>query len=118
MAAGRSLTPAYSPPEGRSARRSRRSQRARPTRLVWFACLAIGLYLLGGFAYGMWNGFRDQQRLNHVWSGEARARPTAAAPLDPALKQPVNAVDFAIRAPKPDDDPAVKAGPSPRGPYT
>src|SRR5258708_12447390 len=88
MAAGRSLTPAYSPPEGRSARRSRRSQRARPTRLAWFACLAIGLYLLGGFAYGMWNGFRDQQRLNHVWSGQARAPPPPPTPLPPPLLPP------------------------------
>src|SRR5260370_38845038 len=105
MAAGRSLTPAYSPPEGRSARRSRRSQRARPTRLVWFACLAIGLYLLGGFAYGMWNGFRDQQRLNHVWSGEARARPPPPAPLGPAFTQTMNGVDFPIPGPQPGHSP-------------
>src|SRR5260370_41633446 len=118
MAAGRSLTPAYSPPEGRSARRSRRSQRARPTRLVWFPCLAIGLYLLGGFAYGMWHGFRDQHRLNHVWSGEARARPTAAAPLAPALQQPRNGGDLATRVPKPDNDAAGSEAGRPRDLYT
>ena len=79
-------------------------------RLVWFACLLVGLYLLGSFAYGMWGGFREQQRLNQVWSSEVRARPPAAAPVDPALKQPLNGVDFAIRIPKLNYYAAVKEG--------
>jgi sortase A len=78
-------------------------------RLVWFACMVIGLYLLGNFAYGMWGGVREQQHLNQVWSGEIRARPPAT-PVDPALKQPVNGVDFAIRIPKLDYYAAVKEG--------
>ena len=79
-------------------------------RLVWFACLVVGLYLLGSFAYGMWGGFREQQRLNQVWSGEMRALPPLVAPVDPKLKQPVNGVDFAIRIPKLNYYAAVKEG--------
>ncbi|HXD81530.1 MAG TPA: class D sortase [Candidatus Acidoferrum sp.] len=90
-------------------------------RLVWFACLVVGLYLLGSFAYGMLAGFREQQRLNQVWSAEIPARPPAAAPaapslgsnprpVDPALKQPMNGVDFAIRIPKLNYFAAVKEG--------
>jgi len=79
-------------------------------RLVWFACLLVGLYLLGGFAYGMWGGFREQQRLNQVWSGEIRALPPVAARVDPTLKRPVNGVDFAIRIPKLGYYAAVKEG--------
>ena len=79
-------------------------------RLVWFVCMLVGLYLLGSFAYGMWNGVREQQRLDQAWSGEIRARPPAASPVDPALKQPVNGVDFAIRVPKLDYHAAVKEG--------
>ena len=86
-------------------------------RLVWFACLVVGFYLLGSFAYGMLAGFREQQRLNQVWSAEIPARPPAAAslgsnprPVDPALKHPVNGVDFAIRIPKLNYYAAVKEG--------
>jgi sortase A len=79
-------------------------------RLFWFACLVIGLYMLGSFAYGMWSGFREQEHLNQVWNGVIRARPPAAAPVDPALKQPTNGVDFAIRVPKLGYYAAVKEG--------
>jgi sortase A len=79
-------------------------------RLVWFACLAIGLYLIGSFAFGMWSGVREEQHLNQVWSGVIRARTPTAAALDPALKQPVNGVDFAIRVPKLGYYAAVKEG--------
>jgi sortase A len=77
--------------------------------LVWFACLLVGLYLLGTFAYGMWSGVREQQRLNQVWSGEVRPRP-APPVVDPALQQPLNGVDFAIRVPKLGYYAAVKEG--------
>jgi len=82
---------------------------AHPLRLFWFACLVVGLYLLGSFAYGMWSGVREQQHLNQVWSGEIRARPAPPA-VDPALKQPANGVDFAIRIPRLGYYAAVKEG--------
>jgi sortase A len=83
---------------------------AHPLRLFWLACLVVGLYLLGSFGYGMWSGVREQQHLNQVWSGEIRARPPAQPPVDPALKQPANGVDFAIRIPKLSYYAAVKEG--------
>ena len=79
-------------------------------RLVWFACMVAGLYLFGSFAYGMWSGVREQQRLNQVWSGEIRPRPPAPGPVDPVLKQPLNGVDFAILIPRLDYHAAVKEG--------
>jgi len=82
---------------------------AHPLRLFWLACLVVGLYLLGSFAYGMWSGVREQQHLNQVWSGEIRARPAQPA-VDPALKQPANGVDFAIRIPRLGYYAAVKEG--------
>jgi len=82
---------------------------AHPLRLFWFACLVVGIYLLGSFAYGMWSGVREQQHLNQVWSGEIRARPAPPA-VDPALKQPANGVDFAIRIPRLGYYAAVKEG--------
>jgi len=82
---------------------------AHPLRLFWFACLVVGLYLLGSFAYGMLSGVREQQHLNQVWSGEIRARPAPPA-VDPALKQPANGVDFAIRIPRLGYYAAVKEG--------
>ena len=86
-----------------------------PLRLFWLVCLVIGLYLLGSFAYGMWDGVREQQHLNQVWRAEIRALPPAAAaafprPPDPALKQPLNGVDFSIRIPKLGYEAAVKEG--------
>lgn len=73
-------------------------------------CLVIGLYLFGSFAHGIWNGVQEQQHLNQVWNGEIRARPPAPAGADPALKQPVNGVDFSMRIPKLDYQAAVKEG--------
>ena len=78
-------------------------------RAFWVVCLVVGLFLFGNFAYGTWNGVREQQHLNQVWSGVIRARPAAAA-VDPSLKQPVNGVDFAIRVPKLGYYAAVKEG--------
>jgi sortase A len=81
-----------------------------PLRVFWLVCLVIGLYLFGSFAYGIWNGVQEQQHLNQVWNGEIRARPPAPAGADPALKQPVNGVDFSMRIPKLDYQAAVKEG--------
>jgi sortase A len=78
--------------------------------VFWLVCLVIGLYLFGSFAHGIWNGVQEQQHLNQVWNGEIRARPPAPAGADPALKQPVNGVDFSMRIPKLDYQAAVKEG--------
>ena len=78
--------------------------------MFWLVCLVIGLYLFGSFAHGIWNGVQEQQHLNQVWNGEIRARPPAPAGADPALKQPVNGVDFSMRIPKLDYQAAVKEG--------
>ena len=72
--------------------------------------MLVGLYLLGSFAYGMWSGVREQQRLNEVWQGQIGAHTPALAAVDPALKQPVGGVDFAIRIPKLGYYAAVKEG--------
>ena len=88
----------------------RRRRRFYPMRLFWFACLVVGLYLFGSFAYGMWSGVREQQRLDQVWSGVIKARTPAPGDVDPALKQPVNGVDFAIHVPTLDYQAAVKEG--------
>ena len=105
MAMGRALAGAYP-----SAVRRRR-RRLHPFRLFWLACMLMGLYLLGGFAYGMWSGVREQQHLNQVWQGEiGPGIPVAPKAIDPALKQPVGGVDFAIRIPKLGYYAAVKEG--------
>jgi sortase A len=84
--------------------------RPHPIRMLWLACVVVGLYLLGSFAYGMWGGVREQQHLNQVWQSEIRDRPPARQAVDPALKQPVNGVDFAIRIPSLSYYAAVKEG--------
>jgi sortase A len=104
MAMGRALAGAYP----RVVRRRRR--RLQPFRLFWLACMLVGLYLLGSFAYGMWNGVREQQHLNQVWQGQIGAHAPAPAAVDAALKQPVGGVDFAIRIPKLNYYAAVKEG--------
>ena len=89
----------------------RRRRRLHPMRLLWLACVLIGLFLIGSFTYGMWSGVREQQHLNQVWQGEIGQRPPLFPPdVDPALKRPVNGVDFAIRIPKLDYFAAVKEG--------
>src|SRR6202171_3261809 len=95
MAVGRMYSGAYG-----GVRRRRRRPPFHPMRMLWLGCMVIGLYLLGSFAYGMWSGVREQQHLNQVWSGQIQPRQPARAEVDPALKQPVNGVDFAIRIPK------------------
>jgi len=78
--------------------------------MLWLLCLLAGLLLLGNFGYGMWSGVHEQQRLNHVWQGEIGTRLPAPKGVDPALKHPVNGVDFAIRIPRLGYYAAVKEG--------
>ena len=89
---------------------ARRRRRLHPLRVLWVTCMVIGLYLLGTFAYGMWSGVREQQHLNQVWQGQIGAHTPVTAGVDPALKQPVGGVDFAIRIPKLNYYAAVKEG--------
>jgi sortase A len=79
-------------------------------RMLWLLCLVAGLVLIGSFVYGMLGGVHEQQRLNQVWRGEIGARLPATKNVDPALKRPVNGVDFAIRIPHLDYFAAVKEG--------
>jgi sortase A len=76
---------------------------------IWVACLVGGLILLSSFGYGMWKGVSDQDHLNQVWRQELQS-PTARPTVDPALKRPVNGVDFAIRVPKLHYFAAIKEG--------
>ena len=87
-----------------------RRRRLHPMRVLWLSCVVIGLLLIGSFAYGMWSGVREQQHLNQVWQGQIGQRPPAPVGVDPALKHPVDGVDFAIRIPKLDYYAAVKEG--------
>ncbi len=93
-----------------AVRRRERRRHANVLTMLSAACLAVGLLLLGGFAYGMWHGFAEQQHLNQVW--KYRVGPIASAPhgIDPALQRPVDGIDFAIRVPKLDYFAAVKEG--------
>src|SRR5207237_1364983 len=69
-----------------------------------------GIGLLADFAYGMWNGFSEQQHLNKAWQQQAGAARTAPKTVDPSLKRPLDGVDFAIRVPRLDYFAAVKEG--------
>jgi sortase A len=90
-------------------------------RVVWLACLVAGVVLIGSFAYGMWSGYREQQRLNQQWQHEiatlqpapqteVAAQPQARLGVDPAVQHPVDGIDFAIRIPKLSYFSAVKEG--------
>jgi sortase A len=79
-------------------------------RMLWLLCVVAGLLLMGSFAYGMWSGVHEQQRLNQAWRGEIGTRLPAPKGVDPALKQPVKGVDFAIRIPRLGYFAAVKEG--------
>jgi sortase A len=87
-----------------------RSRRFHPLRVLWLLCVVAGLLLLGSFGYGMWSGVHEQQHLNHVWQGEIGTRLPAPRGVDPALKHPMNGVDFAIRIPRLGYFAAVKEG--------
>jgi sortase A len=86
------------------------SRHFHPMRMLWLVCVVAGLLLLGNFGYGMWSGVHEQQRLNRVWQGEVGTRLPAPKGIDPALKHPVNGVDFAIRIPRLGYYAAVKEG--------
>jgi sortase A len=92
------------------AHTSARSRRFHRMRMLWLLSMLVGLVLLGSFAYGMLSGVHEQQRLNHVWRGEIGSRLPAPKSVDPALKHPVNGVDFAIRIPRLGYFAAVKEG--------
>src|SRR2546428_8821146 len=77
---------------------------------LWLTCLVVGLVLLADFAYGMWNGVSEQHHLNQVWTSQAGAMRAAPKTVDPALKRPVDAVDFPIRVPSLANSAAVKEG--------
>src|SRR6202165_2118468 len=82
------------------AHTSARARRFHPMRMLWLLSMLLALVLLGSFAYGMLSGVHEQQRLNQVWRGEIGTRLPAPKSVDPALKHPVNGVDFAIRIPR------------------
>jgi sortase A len=96
-------------------------RRFHPMRVVWLACLVVGLVLIGSFAFGMWSGFREQQRLTQQWQREIATlqpapqvqiatQPPARVGIDPAVQHPVDGLDFAIRIPKLSYFSAVKEG--------
>jgi sortase A len=80
-----------------------------PLAVLWIACLVAGIVLLVSFAYGMWHGFSEQQRMNQAWKYEVIPR-SAPKGIDHSLQQPVGGVDFALRIPKIDYFAAVKEG--------
>jgi sortase A len=74
------------------------------------ACIAVGLVLILTFAYGMWNGFEQQQQLNQQWQGQGSLYAPPGALDHKWLQHPVNGIDFAIRVPKLKYFAAVKEG--------
>jgi sortase A len=81
-------------------------RRRDPFQIVGLVTMVIGLALLASFGAGMWHGYEQQQHLNSVWRQQV-ARPAAPgmsssgpAGVDPALKRPVDGIDFAIRVPR------------------
>ena len=72
-------------------------------RAASLACLLVGVLLLVTFAYGMWNGFSEQQQLNQQWQqqeGTPLLMPPNPKAPDRSLQRPVKGIDFAIRVPK------------------
>ncbi len=69
-------------------------------RAASLAYLLVGLLLIVTFAYGIWHGFSEQQKLNVQWQQEVGTPYTAPVRVDRTLQQPVKGVDFAIRVPK------------------
>ncbi|GAC1639726.1 MAG: hypothetical protein NVS9B11_05690 [Candidatus Dormibacteraceae bacterium] len=87
-------------------------------RVLWLLCILVGLFLITNFAYEMFEGYGEQQRLNQQWQTEMRTQsqqphetgsPTILK-IDPTLKQPKDGIDFAIRVPKLGYYAAVKEG--------
>src|ERR1700751_4111840 len=79
---------------------ARRPRFLRVRTLVSAICLVGGLILLTQFGYGMWQGIREQQRLDQVWKYQVAAPHPVTRAVDASLKRPINGVDFAIRIPK------------------
>ena len=79
---------------------ARRAPFLRVRTLVSAICLVVGLVLLTQFGYGMWQGIREQQRLDQVWKYQVAAPHPVTRAVDASLKRPINGVDFAIRIPK------------------
>src|SRR6267142_3277649 len=104
MAVRREITPASN------------SGTRRPTpllRVAALACLLVGIMLLATFAVGMWNGYSDQQQLNHEWQQEVGKAPLSPPEkIDRSLQKPVKGIDFAIRVPKLQYFAAVREGTS------
>jgi LPXTG-site transpeptidase (sortase) family protein len=73
-------------------------------------CLVVGLYLAGSFAFGMWRGVAEQQRLNDIWQGQVGIRTPQLHRIDRSLQHAVKGIDFAIRVPKLGYYAAVKEG--------
>lgn len=105
MALGRTLS-------GASTSDKRRRRRIDPIRTMWLVSVVVGGLLVGGYTGGMLNGMQEQQQLTKQWLGEVNHPLPAKAEVDPALKHPVNGVDFAIRVPKLSYFAAVKEGTS------
>src|ERR1700687_4133733 len=92
-----------------------RPRRLHPMAMLWFLCLVVGLFLVGNFAYGMFNGYSEQQRLNQRWQAEMKTLPPAAPlgvreppAVDATLKQPKDGIDLATRVRKLNSSAAVK----------
>jgi sortase A len=79
-------------------------------RMMWLVSVVVGGLLIGGYSGAMLTGLQEQQQLTQQWLGEVNHPYPAKAEVDPALKQPVNGVDFAIRVPKLGYFAAVKEG--------
>lgn len=90
----------------------RRRRRFDPIRMMWLVSVVVGGLLIGSYAGGMLTGVREQQQLTQQWLGEVNHPQPAKAEVDPALKQPINGVDFAIRVPRLGYFAAVKEGTS------
>jgi sortase A len=84
--------------------------RVRVLTVLWIVCFAVGIYLMGGFAYGMWNGVSEQHRMNQAWQYQTGPRQGVTKAIDRSMQQPVNGVDFAIRVPRLGYFAAVKEG--------
>src|SRR5260370_42534297 len=92
--------------------RGRRGTPARPgrrradrvLRLLSLLCLAAGLLLLAGFAYGMADGVLRQRQLNADWQQRLLQQPAPAVPQEQPAPDPVPPVrrgGFAIPVPPP-----------------
>jgi sortase A len=71
--------------------------------LLSLLCLATGLLLLAGFAFGMANGVTRQRQLTSDWHQRLVNQPAPAVPAEQPqanLMTPVGGVDFAIRIPR------------------